>query len=109
MSEKKKATSLDRLGLWIIMATVLGAVVGLVMGPSAQMFAPMGDLFMRLIKMVVVPLVLFSLIGGAASLGNSSSAGKIGLLTFGYYGITTAVAVALGLAASEIFRPGRGI
>ena len=109
MSEKKKATSLDRLGLWIIIATVLGAVVGLIMGPSAQMFSPLGDLFMRLIKMVVVPLVLFSLIGGAASLGNSSSAGKIGLLTFGYYGITTAVAVALGLAASEIFQPGRGI
>ena len=80
-----KKNSLDRLGSWIIGATVLGAVTGLVLGKDAQMFAPLGNLFMQLIKMVVVPLVLFSLIGGAASLGKSSSAGKIGLLTFGYF------------------------
>lgn len=91
MSEKKKAgLSLDQLGKWIIVA-------------------PMGDLFMQLIKMVVVPLVLFSLVGGAASLGRSSSAGKIGALTFLYYGVTTAVAVAIGLVFSELFRPGAGI
>ena len=108
MSENKHS-SLDRLGLWILGATVLGAVTGLILGKDAQMFAPLGNLFMQLIKMIVVPLVFFSLIGGAASLGRSGSAGKIGLLTFGYYGITTAVAVALGLAASEFFQPGRGI
>ena len=109
MAEKKAGMSLDKLGIWIIVATVLGAVVGLIMGEPAHMFAPMGNLFMQLIKMVVVPLVLFSLIGGAASLGKSSSAGKIGALTFVYYGITTAVAVALGLLFSELFRPGAGI
>ena len=108
MSENKHS-SLDRLGLWIIAATILGAVTGLILGKDAQMFAPLGNLFMQLIKMIVVPLVLFSLIGGAASLGRSGNAGKIGLLTFAYYAVTTAVAVALGLAASEIFQPGRGI
>ncbi len=110
MSEPKKMKlSLDKLGKWIIVATILGAVVGLVMGKPAHMFAPMGDLFMQLIKMVVVPLVLFSLVGGAASLGRSSSAGKIGALTFIYYGVTTAVAVAIGLLFSELFQPGAGI
>ena len=109
MAEKKAGMSLDKLGIWIIAATVLGAAVGLVMGEPAHMFAPAGNLFMQLIKMVVVPLVLFSLIGGAASLGKSSSAGKIGLLTFAYYGVTTAAAVALGILFSELFRPGAGI
>ena len=110
MSEtKKKGLSSDQLGKWIIIATILGAVVGLVMGKPAHMFAPMGNLFMQFIKMVVVPIVLFSLVGGAASLGRSSSAGKIGLLTFLYYGVTTAVAVAIGLIFSELFRPGAGI
>lgn len=104
-----KKFSLASLGKWIILATILGAVVGLVMGESASMFAPLGNLFMQLIKMVVVPMVFFSLVGGAASLGNSKGAGKIGVVTFAYYGITTAVAVALGLAAAEIFRPGDGI
>lgn len=109
MAEKKSGMSLDKLGIWIIGATILGAAVGLLMGKSASMFAPAGNLFMQMIKMVVVPLVLFSLIGGAASLGKSSSAGKIGGFTFIYYGITTAVAVALGLFFSELFRPGTGI
>ena len=54
-------------------------------------------------------MVFFSLVGGAASLGNSRSAGKIGVVTFAYYGITTAVAVALGIIASELFTPGAGI
>ncbi|WP_297569827.1 dicarboxylate/amino acid:cation symporter [uncultured Anaerovibrio sp.] len=109
MSEESKGSILDSLGKWIILATVLGAVVGLVMGPPAHMLAPVGDLFMSLIKMVVIPMVFFSLVGGAASLGNSKSAGKIGIITFLYYGVTTAVAVALGLIFSELFKPGNGI
>lgn len=109
MSEKSEDSSLGSLGKWIILATVLGAVVGLVMGSEAHALAPVGDLFMTLIKMVVVPMVFFSLVGGAASLGNSKSAGKIGAVTFLYYGVTTAVAVGLGLIASELAKPGLGI
>lgn len=108
MSEQKK-NALGNLGMWIIAATVLGAVFGLVVGEDAHVIAPVGDLFMSLIKMVVVPMVFFSLVGGAASLGKSSSAGKIGVVTFAYYGITTAVAVALGLFFSVMFQPGAGI
>lgn len=104
-----KKIDLSSLGKWIILATVLGAVTGLAMGKPASMFAPLGNLFMTLIKMVVVPMVFFSLVGGAASLGNSKSAGKIGVITFIYYGATTAVAVALGLLFSELFQPGANI
>lgn len=104
-----KKFDLSSLGKWIILATVLGAVTGLAMGKPASMFAPLGNLFMTLIKMVVVPMVFFSLVGGAASLGNSKSAGKIGVITFIYYGATTAVAVALGLLFSELFQPGANI
>lgn len=64
---------------------------------------------MQLIKMVVVPMVFFSLVGGAASLGNSSSAGKIGFITFLYYAVTTVIAVVVGLVLGEIFKPGAGI
>lgn len=78
MSKEKKASgmSLDKLGLWIIAATVLGAAVGLIMGKPAHMFAPMGNLFMQLIKMVVVPLVLFSLIGGVLRWENRAAQAK---------------------------------
>lgn len=100
---------LSKLGTWIIAATILGAIVGLLMGESAKMFAPIGDLFMQLIKMVVVPMVFFSLVGGGASLGNSRSAGKIGIVTFVYYGVTTMISVAIGLLFGEIFKPGTGM
>ena len=110
MSEEKKSGGILRnLGTWIIAATVLGAAVGLVMGKPAHMFAPVGDLFMQLIKMVVVPMVFFSLVGGASALGSSKGAGKIGFITFLYYGLTTAVSVVLGIVFSEIFKPGAGI
>lgn len=108
MSEQSNAM-LSKLGTWIIAATLLGAAVGLLMGESARMFAPIGDLFMQLIKMVVIPMVFFSLVGGGASLGNSKSAGKIGIVTFLYYAVTTVLSVAVGLLFGEIFRPGDGI
>jgi len=59
--------------------------------------------------MVVIPLVAFSIVGGAASIGNSKSAGKVGFTTFAYYLGTTAFAVILGLLFGEIFKPGLGI
>ena len=96
MDKKKSGQSiLKDLGTWIVIATVLGAVVGLFLGKSAHMLAPIGDLFMQLIKMIVVPMVFFSLVGGAAALGRSKGAGKVGLVTFLYYGATTAIAVIL--------------
>lgn len=110
MEAKTSGKSILRdLGTWIVIATVLGAVVGLFLGKSAHMLAPIGDLFMQLIKMIVVPMVFFSLVGGAAALGKSKGAGKVGIVTFLYYGVTTAVAVILGLAFSVFFQPGSGI
>ena len=78
---KKEKGIFRNLGMWILIATVLGMVVGLVMGPSAKVLAPIGDLFIQLIKMVVMPMIFFSLIGGAASLGKSKSAGFVGIAT----------------------------
>ncbi|MDF2596021.1 MAG: proton/glutamate symporter, partial [Clostridia bacterium] len=97
------------LGVLIIVAMFLGILAGVIMGERAEVFRPLGDLFVQLIKMVVIPLVAVSIIGGAASIGNGKSAGKIGVTTFAYYLGTTVIAVILGLIAGEIFKPGAGI
>jgi Na+/H+-dicarboxylate symporter len=97
------------LGILIIVAMFLGILAGVMMGETASVFRPLGDLFVQLIKMVVIPLVAVSIIGGAASIGNGKSAGKIGVTTFAYYLGTTVLAVILGLIAGEIFKPGAGI
>lgn len=106
---KERKGLLYQLGTWIIIATVLGAAVGLCLGPAASVLAPGGSLFMKLIQMVVVPMVFFSILGGAASLGQSLSIGKIGVVTFLYYTITSLLSVTLALAAGAFWQPGVGL
>ena len=80
---------LKNLGFWILLAMVAGVVVGIAMGDDASVLAPLGALFIQLIKMLVVPLVAVSIISGAASLGSSRSAGKIGFTSIAYILLTT--------------------
>ena len=65
-----------------------------------------GTIFINLVKMVVVPLVVVSLILGAASLGDIKKVGKMGAKAFGFFLFTTAIAVAIGLAVANVMRPG---
>ena len=97
------------LALWILVAMCLGNAVGVVMGEDAAMFAPLGTIFIQLIKMLVVPLVALSIISGAASLGGSRSAGIIGSVSIGYILITTLIAVCIAFGADALFKPGEGV
>ncbi len=97
---------LKNLGVWIIIAMVVGIVVGIVMGPDASMFKPIGDLFIQLIKMLVVPLVAVSIIGGAAALGETRSAGLVGGISILYMLLTTAISIVIALFLAELFEPG---
>ena len=100
---------LKNLGVWIIIAMLIGIVVGIIMGPEASIFKPLGDLFIQLIKMLVVPLVLVSIISGAAALGETKSAGLIGGLSIGYMIVTTVIAITVALILGTIFEPGANI
>jgi Na+/H+-dicarboxylate symporter len=100
---------IKNLGLWILVAMVAGVAVGALMGEESVMFKPLGTLFIQLIKMLVVPLVTISIISGAASLGSSRSAGKIGLTSIGYILLTTIISIAIAIAAGVIFKPGDGL
>ena len=73
------------------------------------MFAPLGTLFIQLIKMLVIPLVALSIISGAASLGNSRSAGVIGGISIAFIMLTTVVAVLIAIAGGIVLAPGEGI
>ncbi|WP_276131387.1 dicarboxylate/amino acid:cation symporter [Photobacterium salinisoli] len=105
----KQQGLLGNIGVQVVIAMCLGALVGAMMGHSASMFAPLGSIFIHLIKMLVIPLVAVAIISGAAGLGSSQSAGKIGLITLGFFGLTSAVAVALALFMGEVFQPGMGV
>ena len=100
---------LANLGFWILVAMAAGVVAGVAMGEGAAMFAPLGTLFIQLIKMLVVPLVAVSIISGAATLGGSRSAGKIGVVSIGYILLTTVISIVIAIAAGLIFKPGAGL
>ena len=100
---------LKNLGIWIIIAMIIGIAVGIAMGPEASMFKPLGDLFIQLIKMLVVPLVLVSIVSGAAALGETKSAGLVGGLSIGYMMVTTVISITVALALGVIFQPGVNI
>lgn len=100
---------LKNLGFWIFVAMIAGIVVGRLMGAQASMFAPLGTLFMQLIRMLVIPLVAISIVSGAATLGGTRSAGRIGVASIGYILLTTVVSTLLAILAGVWFQPGSGL
>ena len=92
----------------ILLGLILGAIAGLVFGPGIVWVSPFGDIFVRLLKMIVMPVVMFTLIVGAASI-HPARLGRVGVKALVIYMITTAFAVALGLVMGNIFHPGKGL
>jgi Na+/H+-dicarboxylate symporter len=97
------------LSVHILVAMVVGIVVGRLMGESASMFAPLGTLFIQLIKMLVVPLVFVSIVSGSASLGATNSAGRIGITAILYIVATTVAAISVAFVVGAWLQPGAGI
>jgi Na+/H+-dicarboxylate symporter len=98
----------------ILIGLILGIVAGLIGGPESinlakTWIAPIGTLFINLIKMVIVPVVLASLVVGAASLGDVKKLGRVGLKTIVFYLFTTAVAVTIGIVFAFLMDPGKGL
>lgn len=102
------------LSIKIFIALVLSVVVGLIAGESSLPFinwwiAPIGTMFINLIKMMIVPVVFFSLVVGMTSLGDTKKLGRIGAKTVVLYLVTTAVAILIGFGVAGIVSPGTGL
>jgi len=97
----------------ILIGLIAGIIIGLLFTSNPAFLdtfiKPVGTLFINLIKLVIVPLVLASLIVGAASIGDPKKLGRIGGKTLSYYLLTTAFAVTIGLVLGKIFNPGAGL
>ena len=104
MQEKKKLS----LATQIFIALVLAIIVGLLMGNHADAansyIKPFGTIFLNLIKFIVVPIVLFSIMCGIISMRDVRKVGSIGLNTVVYYLCTTAVAIVIGLVGGNLFK-----
>lgn len=92
----------------ILAALVLGAASGLLLGDSVLAISFMGDLFLRALRMVIVPLIMTSIICGVSGLGGSGDMGRLGLKTLIYYTVSSLLAIVTGLVLVNLFQPGIG-
>ncbi|MER2262202.1 MAG: dicarboxylate/amino acid:cation symporter [Psychrobacillus sp.] len=104
-----------KLATKILWALVLGAVVGVVLNITSPdffktadnyLFTPLGTIFLNLIKMLIVPLVFFSIAVGVANIGDPKSLGRMGAKAMIFFLCTTALAISIGIALALILQPG---
>ena len=96
----------------IFIGLILGIIVGAIFygSESAQNFLqPFGDIFLRMIKMIVVPIIVSSLIVAVAGVGDLKAVGKLGAKSLSYFIVVTFVAIAVGLISANVIQPGVGV
>lgn len=96
----------------IMIGLIIGIIVGAIFNGNPMLNAylqPIGDIFIRLIKMIVVPIVFASLVVGIAGSGDIKKVGRLGGKTIIYFEIITTLALALGLIAANVLHPGTGV
>lgn len=103
-----------RIGLaWqILIGMVLGIIVGAIFfkNPNVETYLqPIGTIFLRLIKMIVIPIVISSIIVGVAGVGDMKKLGKLGGKTLLYFEVITTIAILVGLLVANVFQPGVGV
>ncbi len=100
------------LPMQVLIALVLGVVVGLLLfGQTnvANYIKPFGDVFLNLIKMIIIPIVFCALALSISNLGDSKKIGSYGWKAILYFEIITTIAIALGLIIGNLFKPGAGL
>jgi Na+/H+-dicarboxylate symporter len=94
---------------WIFVGIVLGILAGWLIGEPVKLIAdPLGEVFLRLLKMVIVPLIVASITSGVLGVGDSKKLGRLGGKTILYYLTTSTLAILVGLVLVNLFQPGVG-
>lgn len=110
ISEKVKAIfSTSGIFVWIIFAIIFGVFIGFLLPDFAQSTQLLSDIFLRLIKMIMAPLVFSTLVIGIAKLGDFKTVGRIGIKTLTYFYAATFVSLLLGLVLVNFFEPGKAM
>jgi aerobic C4-dicarboxylate transport protein len=97
------------LSVQILAAMVLGSLVGYLWPQSADSLRPLGDLFIRLVRMIVAPIIFCTVVHGIASVGEAKRVGRVAIKTLIYFEIVTTIALVLGLLVVNAWSPGAGM
>src|SRR6516225_2197306 len=106
MSARKPWYSI--LYVQVIIAIVIGVLLGYYFPNTAKEMKPLGDGFIALIKMMIAPVIFCTVVHGIGSIGDLKKVGRIGVKTLFYFEAVSTLALAIGLIVGEIVTPGRG-
>jgi Na+/H+-dicarboxylate symporter len=100
-----------KMALWkqIVIAIILGGLIGKFFPAAVPVLKPFGDIFLRLLKMLIAPLVLFTLTSGVCKMGDIHQLRRVGVRIVAFYVLTSTFAAALGMGFAMITQPGQGV
>jgi len=109
---KKQRKGIDKshyLYIAVIAAVILGAVIGLMFPEVGKSLKPLGDGFIKLIKMMIGPVIFCTIVLGIGSIAKAATVGKVGGLALGYFIVMSTFALAIGLVVGNLIHPGEGL
>ncbi|MGQ1837140.1 cation:dicarboxylate symporter family transporter [Kocuria turfanensis] len=107
--QKQKKDKTHYLYVFVIVAVVAGAVLGLVAPEFAQTLKPIGTAFIALIKMMIAPIIFCTIVLGVGSIAKAATVGKVGGLALAYFMAMSTAALAIGLLVGNLIHPGEGL
>jgi aerobic C4-dicarboxylate transport protein len=97
------------LSVQILLAMLLGGIVGYLWPQSAEALKPLGDLFIRLVRMLVAPIIFCTVVHGIASVGEAKKVGRVAIKSLVYFEVVTTIALILALLLVNLWAPGAGM
>jgi DAACS family dicarboxylate/amino acid:cation (Na+ or H+) symporter/aerobic C4-dicarboxylate transport protein len=100
---------LGKLYVQVLIAVVLGAIVGVLFPETGTALKPIGDGFIKLIKMLLAPVIFLTVVSGIARMENMKELGRVGVRALLYFEVVSTLALAIGLIVVDVFKPGAGM
>ena len=93
----------------VIMGIILGVLLGIFFPHAGESMKPLGDGFIKLIRMMIAPIIFFTVIVGIANIGDMKKLGRVGIKSLAYFEVVTTVSLLIGLTVVKIIQPGAGM
>lgn len=93
----------------VICGIIIGITIGFLFPQTAQALKPLGDAFIKLIKMMIAPIIFCTVVVGIAKMGHMRDVGRVGIKALVYFEVMSTVALVIGLIVVNVLQPGAGI
>ncbi len=98
-----------QLWLWVLVGMALGIVLGIAAPTTAAAMGPLGDTFIKLIRMLIAPIIFCTVVTGIAHMADMARVGRVAIKALVYFEVMTTIALIIGLLAVNILKPGAGM